>query len=291
MLFPKPQKDGSAVCYACNKLVSVKSETCMHCGSRNPGLWGYARTIRRWASDSGFIRIVTWGCIGLYLVTLSGGFTIQGGLDLLSPRCRGTFLAGATGSIPVVLYGRWWTVLSAGWLHGGLIHLGFNLVWIRHMAPSVAKAYGAARLNIIYTLSIITGALLTSLVFILIPSQGAPLAVGASGGIFGLFGALAAYGHRTQDYSIGRSATIYALIGFIMGLVIPGIDNWGHLGGFAGGYLITQIPWLDARKPQRVHDVFISISCFALAVLSVLTSMLHTLWLWYTGVGLPPGCI
>ena len=58
----------------------------------------------------------------------------------------------ASGATPVFGYGRWWTVLSAGWLHGGVLHILFNMMWVRQLGPAVADIYGAARMVIIYTI-------------------------------------------------------------------------------------------------------------------------------------------
>ena len=284
------QKSGGVICYACNKLVSVDAQTCIHCGVSNPGLWGYARTLRRLGYDSGFTSIVVWGCIGLYLLTLADGFESGGNFELLSPKCRSLFIAGAAGGVPVLEYGRWWTLLSSGWLHGDLFHIAFNMLWISRLAPSVTKAYGSARLNIIYTLSIISGGLLTVLVFKYIPNQGSWLTIGASGGVFGLFGALVSYGQRMKDYAIKQSAIIYAVIGFAFGFITPNVNNWGHLGGFLGGYLFTKTPWLDAKKSQKVHDVLIAIACFGLVIICVLFSVLDSIRLLYAGGVLPKSC-
>ena len=69
---------------------------------------------------------------------------------------------GASGAIPVFGYGRWWTILSAGWLHGGALHILFNMMWVRQIGPAVADIYGAGRMVIIYTVSCATGFLLSS---------------------------------------------------------------------------------------------------------------------------------
>ena len=66
---------------------------------------------------------------------------------------------------------------------------------------------------------------------------GATLTVGASAAIFGLLGALVYYGRRTGSSHIGQTAIQYAIIMGIMGFVVPGVDNYAHLGGFVGGYL------------------------------------------------------
>ena len=285
----KRQTEGSVLCYACDKVVSVEVKKCIHCQSNYPGMGGYARSFRRLGSNFGFTRIVVFICVGLYLLSLLiTAVLVQLGVPagdpefgLLLPHPANLFFLGATGSIPVFEAGRWWTVLSAGWLHVDLLHITFNLLWLRYLASEVAKTYGSLRLNIIYTLSIISAGLLTSLVGHFLPDlpaafQGASVSVGASGGIFGLFGALVSYGRRMQKLQIGQQSLIYATILFLMGLVSGNTDNWSHLGGFIGGYLCTQLPWLDASQPQKILDGVVAIACLGLTVLSLVASVIHS---------------
>jgi hypothetical protein len=94
-------------------------------------------------------------------------------------------------------YGRWWTVISAGWLHGGILHILFNMLWVRQLGPATAELYGAGRMIVIYTVAGICGFLLSSIAgFYLrfLPNflQSTQLTVGASASIFGL---LSASGH------------------------------------------------------------------------------------------------
>ncbi|HMB53910.1 MAG TPA: rhomboid family intramembrane serine protease, partial [Thermoanaerobaculia bacterium] len=152
------QTSGSVVCPSCGKLVGVNDETCWECGRRNPGMWGYAPVLRRLGQDLGFVQIVTVGCVALYIACLiadpSGLLDPGGSFDLLSPTGRSLFLFGASGPFPV--WGYWpggppldvfrpWTLLSAGWLHGGILHIFFNLLWVRQLAPTCAAIYGAGR--------------------------------------------------------------------------------------------------------------------------------------------------
>ena len=68
----------------------------------------------------------------------------MGGLfSMLSPSSRALFLFGASGALPVFAGGRWWTILSAGWLHGGLLHIFMNMMALRQLAPAVAEAVRA----------------------------------------------------------------------------------------------------------------------------------------------------
>ena len=122
-------------------------------------MWGFGPLFTRLGRDMGFVPFVMGACIVLYGASLfadRNGIGV-GGLSFLSPSGASLFLFGASGSVPVFGYGRWWTVLTAGWLHGSLIHIGFNLMSLRNVADPVAEFYGANRMVIIYTFSGVTG--------------------------------------------------------------------------------------------------------------------------------------
>ena len=73
------------------------------------------------------------------------------------------------------------------------------------------------------------------------------------GEIFGFLGALVYYGHRTGSHLVRGTALRYAIMMGIFGLIMPGVDNFAHAGGFAGGYLMAQI--LDPLKPERIDHI------------------------------------
>jgi rhomboid protease GluP len=103
------------------------------------------------------------------------------------------------------------------------------------------------------------------------PFRGAPVTVGASAAIFGLLGALVYYGRRTGSSHVHGQALNYALIMGVMGLILPGIDNYAHLGGFGGGYLVGRL--LDPLKPEQVNHIAVGVLLLALSVLAVLMSV------------------
>ena len=152
---------------------------------------------------------------------------------------------GASGAVPVFVLGSWWTVLSATWLHGGLLHIVFNMMWVRDIGPSTADVIGPARTVIIYVVSGVCGFLLSSVAGAYFPPipllHGASLTVGASASIFGLLGALVHYGRKSGSSLIHAQAKQWAMIMFIYGLVMPGIDNFAHAGGFLGGYAMSAL--------------------------------------------------
>ena len=277
----KRQTTGSIVCPSCHKLVGVNDEECFHCGRLNPGMWGYAGVLRRLGHDLGFVQLVMWGCGALYLATLAidpAGIRMGGLFSLLAPSGQSLLIFGGSGAFPVFQLGRWWTMLSAAWLHGGLLHILFNMMWVRQLAPATASEYGTGRMVIIYTISSVTGFFLSSsagaLGFLPWPFQGAGFTVGASAPIFGLLGALV-YSGKKGSSALGRQAWTYAVILFVFGLAMARVDNWAHLGGFAGGYGTAK--WLDPLKPERVDHLIAALLCIGLTILSVVFSIIHFL--------------
>jgi len=279
------QRTGSVVCPSCGRLVGVHDERCFNCGKWQPGLWGYAPVLGKLARDLGFGEVVLWGCIALFGATLlySPQQIGMGGLfSLLSPGGNALYTFGMSGAVPVFRDGRWWTVLSAAWLHGGALHILFNMLWIRQLAPAVAQFFGTSRLVIIYTISGAVGFGLTSVMALLPlpgPLSGAFFTVGASAPLFGLFGALYLYGQRSGSRVISQQFLQYLVIWLVLGVLMSfgaqnaiRIDNWAHLGGFGGGYLVAR--WLDPLRPEKPGHMLAALACLAATVLSIAVSIL-----------------
>jgi rhomboid protease GluP len=260
-------------------LVGVDDDKCYNCGRRNPGLWGFAPALRALGTDLGFVPFVIGTCVVLYVLTLVGsrGDIGMGGIfSLLSPSSRALFAFGASGAFPVFGLDRWWTVFSAGWLHGGVIHILFNMMALRQLAPSTADLYGPGRMVIIYVVAGVAGFALSSFAGAYIPPllvlRGGQFTVGASASIAGLIGAILAYGHRSGSGQARSYATSYVFMLLLYGFFFPGIDNYAHIGGFAGGYVAARV--LDPLKPERVDHIVIALVCLAISLLSVAVSFI-----------------
>jgi rhomboid protease GluP len=201
-------------------------------------------------------------------------------LSMLGPGSRTLFLFGASGALPVFLYDRWWTVLSAGWLHAGALHILFNIMWVRQLGPAVADLYGAARMVIIYTIAGAVGFFVSSFAGAYLPPlpllRGAQFTVGASAPIFGLLGALVYYGRRGGSSLVKSEAMGYAVTLFVFGLIMPGVDNFAHAGGFAGGYLAGM--WLDPLKRERMDHFIGAALCLVATALAILASILSVVF-------------
>jgi rhomboid protease GluP len=269
---------GSVVCPSCGSLVGVRDDKCYSCGRSNPGLWGFGPMLRTLGADFAFAPLVIGSCVTVWVITLlmSGGGVASGGiLSALSPSTRVLILFGASGAVPVFGYGRWWTVLTAGWLHAGLLHIAMNMYWVWQMGPAITELFGPARTVIIYVVGGITGFTLSSLAGAYFPHlpflQAGMLTVGASAPVFGLIGALYHYG-RVGSSAIKQMATSIMIQALIFGLLVPGIDNYAHLGGFAGGYFTSA--FLDPMSRERGDHMVIALVLLVGTVLAFAASIL-----------------
>lgn len=268
------------MCPSCGSLVGVRDEKCYSCGRSNPGLWGFGPLLRQLGADLGFVPFVIGTSATLYVFSLllsGSAIRMDGLMSMLAPSTPVLFLFGASGAIPVFSFGRWWTVLSAGWLHAGLLHIGFNMYYVRLFGPATADIIGPARTVIIYVIAGVTGFLLSSfagafLGWMPIPFlRGAGFTVGASAPIFGLLGALLHYG-RTSSGMMKQQVMSFVVPFFIFGLIMPGVDNYAHAGGFAGGYMTSA--FLNPMTRERGDHLLVAIALLVCTALSIVASIL-----------------
>jgi len=278
---------GSVVCPSCGSLVGVNDERCYTCGRRNPSLWGFSPMLRTLGADFGFVPLVIGACAVVYLLTLlvtvmaagPGGVT-GSGLSFLGPSERALLRFGASGAIPVFVLGNWWTPLSASWLHAGLLHILFNMMGVRVIGPLTADVIGPARTVVIYVIAGVCGFLLSSVSAAFLPplpllGGGAPLTIGASASMCGLIGALFHYGRSGGSSLIHSQATQWALMTLLYGLVMRGIDNYAHIGGFLGGYAVSAA--FNPMTRERGDHAIMAVVCLAASLLAVVASLLKPL--------------
>ena len=248
------KREGAVLCPSCGQLVGVKDRECLNCGRRSLGLFGFAGLLRFDAAAA--LKYLLAANIALFLIALVlsvGSIEMRGLLSFLSPDGRILYRLGAAGGIPVFGIGKWYAVLSAGWLHGGLLHIFFNMYWLWNLFPLVAETFGTSRAIVIYQISAATGFFLSSFMgasALAIPFLGGArgITVGASASLCGLLGALLYFGRRTSS-DFARTIWRYVIFIGIFGALIPGIDNAAHLGGFLGGYLMASR--FGAFAPER----------------------------------------
>ncbi len=187
---------------------------------------------------------ITFGLIALNLIAFAvealqpDPFSAQSLVDL-----------GATYGWLIAAKGEWWRIVTGTFLHGGLTHIGLNMFSLYIVGKVTEELFGRGEYLLLYLASGIAGAALS----VAIHPDG--LSVGASGAIFGIFGAIAGYAlahrHRLGDRFKRFMREFGAVLGLnlVLGFTIPGIDMSAHIGGlivgFVGGYL--------ARYPRAVQ--------------------------------------
>jgi rhomboid protease GluP len=138
------------------------------------------------------------------------------------------------GQIHGVAEGEWWRLITAGFLHAGLMHLLFNCLALYTLGTPFEALYGRTRYAILLLISLVAGSY-ASITF----NAENQVSVGASGAIFGLFGALLVVGRRLGADT--RSTLTLLAINTAIAIAIPNIDWRAHLGGLAGGVVIAII--------------------------------------------------
>jgi rhomboid protease GluP len=272
------KREGSVICSSCGVLVGVNDDRCYNCGRRNPGLWGFAPALRAWGADLGFTPFAIGTCVLIYALTLlasRGSVNMQAGFGFLSPSLYSLIAFGASGNVPVFIAGRWWTVLSASWLHAGLLHIFFNMWVLKQMGPITADLYGPSRTVIIYVISGVCGFTLSTLLgqYAAIPLLSHPgVTVGASAPIAGMIGAIFHYGKRGGSAMARSYAQQYIIAMVAYAFFFGGIDNAAHLGGFAGGYYAAV--YLDPLKPERTDHAVMALVCLVVSLGSVVVSVI-----------------
>ncbi len=242
----------AVLCPECRKLISGYVDKCPHCGLKNPVGKGKFLNLIGGNSHS-FTKAIIIINVVIFAITMLVSILFSStspmGKDMLgllpSPSILSFEILGWA-RIGRIRTGEWWTLISAMFLHGGLIHILFNMLWVRDLAPVTEKLFSPHKMLIIYILSGIVGnlvAVYTPLVAnTLIGTQmNSHPVVGASGAVFGLMGAIIAFGKKRGGFfgrELVRQLGMWAAILIFMGFVIPRVSNAAHIGGFVSGFLI-----------------------------------------------------
>ncbi|MGL5084376.1 MAG: rhomboid family intramembrane serine protease, partial [Clostridium sp.] len=143
--------------------------------------------------------------------------------------------------------GQVWRLISAAFLHGGIVHIAFNMMALNSIGPQVEQIYGWKKYLGIYILSALGGTMLS---YLLSPES---VSVGASGAIFGLLGAMLVFAIKNKNI-IGKSFMMNIIqvivLNVMIGLSVANIDNYGHLGGLILG-VITAIVFDYMNKNNK----------------------------------------
>ena len=266
----------SILCPNCRKLISLDEPTCPYCGLVRPGLHNTAGNIRKIFLGSNPVMTIIYINIALYIFSLlldPQGIFGQGVFGLLAPSVQSLFLLGASGTYSVIGEHRYWTLISASFLHGGILHILFNMMAFYQLGPFILREFGFHRFINLY---IIAGAcgFAVSVLF------GTQFTLGASASICGLIGAILYYGKSRGD-SYGEAIYKQA-IGWVIGLVIfglifRGIDNWAHGGGLLSGMLLAFLMGYNDSKQESAWCKILAYTCILLTAAVLIWSVANAL--------------
>jgi rhomboid protease GluP len=260
------------LCPSCRKLIHVSEPQCPYCDTPRPGLFGLTPVLQRlFGQRLDLVLAVTVACGLLFTLTL--GIDLPGIgwsadlFELASPSSRALVLFGMTGD-PAWARGHYWTAITAIYLHGSAMHLIFNLLFLRWLGREAEAVFGPARFFLLFTAAGVGGFLMSNAVT-------AHPTIGASGSVYGLLGAMAAFGRR-RGGTIGRdlSRQMWALaIGMgVFGMLYGGINNWAHGGGFLVGLVAGGSMPLQARQREGRVAMAAALVALGLTALSFVAS-------------------
>ena len=274
-------KRRSMLCPNCRRLISGDDSVCPYCGLKNPtSTW--QRLIGRGLHDGDQLLKILIGvnivmfAFSLLLSARSTSFALNP-LSFLSPDNRSLLLLGATGYIPIVRLHRWWSLVSANYLHGSILHIFFNMFALRQLGPLVLHEYGNSRMIIIYTLSGVFGFFISYLARV-------PLTIGASAAVCGLIGAALYFG-KSRGGIYGQ--TIYRQIGgwaigiFMFGFLVPAINNWAHGGGMLAGAVLGFLLGYQEKRRESHGQKIAALCCVGITGLVLLWAIFSSFFFYY----------
>lgn len=263
------------LCPACGALVGINATRCHQCGTHlRFGLAAWSKGLSEFlgghAPATVSVLIVN---VLMYAVSLIGSIHEGGGFGFLSG-ISGVELYRLGANVPLHTPG-WgpWRLVTGTFLHGGLLHIGMNMFVLMDIAPMVEELYGSARFLFLYVACGIGGSICSTIF-------GKAISIGASGAILGLIGVLIAVTTKRSGAAIQamRSRLIsWVVMIFAFGFLVPGIDNWGHFGGLATGFLLGKV-FTDRQPepgPERTRAYLLGWLAGAALIASFVLMFLH----------------
>jgi len=238
--------------------------SCPYCGLVRPGLHNAAGSLRKIFFGANPVMAVIYINIAFYVLSLFlGGISGGGSFNILSPSDRSLFDLGATGTIPVIGAHRYWTLISASFLHGGIFHILFNMMALYQLGPFVLREFGFHRFINLYIITGICG-FAASVIF------GVAFTIGASASICGLIGAIIYYGKsRGDSYGdiIYKEAMGWVVFLIIFGIFFSGINNWAHGGGLLSGIALAYLMGYNDNKMESAAVKLLAYACILITAL------------------------
>lgn len=252
-LFGGNEQPRPKLCPSCGTLVGIHATRCHECGAslrfslaaaskKLSGLFGGhdAPVTAAMLVANIFMFGVTW--LALASHGELGGMRVLWGMG-----GEASYRLGESVPFPILMQHQWYRLVTAMFLHGGLIHIGFNMMSLMQLGPALEELYGSARYLFLYVATGSFGFLISALFW--------HFSLGASGALLGMVGALLAIttkrgGMYMRDLRARLISSVAIL--FMLGFAGMGLDNWAHGAGLAAGFVIGKI-YVD-RQPMNQSE-------------------------------------
>ena len=267
---PRPQ-----LCPNCGSLVGINATRCHNCGTNlrfsmaavNRSLSGVFSGPAPVTTALLVANLMMFGVEWMATAAQGKG----GGLSILwGMGGEATYRLGMSWPYGIYIQHEWYRLITAMFLHGGLIHIGFNMMALMQIGPALEELYGSSRYFFLFIVTGAFGFLVSSFPY----GPWSPNnSLGASGGLLGLVGAmLAITGKRGGSYMRELRSRLISnvVILFVLGFMGMGIDNKAHLGGLASGFVLGKI--FADRQPMNEREKQIANTLGWLAGLVVVAS-------------------
>jgi rhomboid protease GluP len=244
---PRPK-----ICPNCGSLVGISATRCHQCGTNlrfsmaavSKGLSGL---FGGHAPVTTVLLIVNLLMFAVEFMAMAaagqgGGLTILWGMG-----GEAAYRLGSSFPYSIFVLHEWYRLVTAMYLHGGLIHIGFNLMVLMDIGPVVEDVYGSARYLFLYTATGIGGFLASAL--------SGHNSLGASAPILGMIGVMIAITTKrggSQMQQLRSRLVSWVVSIFVFGFLMSGVDNWAHGGGLAAGFLLGRL--FADRAPMNERE-------------------------------------
>jgi membrane associated rhomboid family serine protease len=261
-----PSRETGVSCSNCGRPICPDCMTTTSVGMRCPEC-SRERTVVKTLRNTVRQPEVTYVLIAINVIAFlaEGKLTLSGGGSGTSVYLKGALL-GSYPTLPGqgVAHGQWWRIVTGGFLHENLIHIGFNMYILYFLGQMLEPALGRLKFAVLYMVSLLAGSFGALLVS---PHS---LTVGASGAVFGLMGAAAIEMRARQIPVMQSQIGGLIVINLIISFALPGISWGGHVGGLIGGGLAA----LAIQLGDRYRSLALALaSCAVIAVASVAGSI------------------
>ena len=257
-----PDREGGVRCRRCERPICPDCMIAAPVGFQCPECVKGAPVVRTLAS----LRPVAYATRTLIAVNVLAYLPALAAGSGLAGRGRSDLVRDGALFGPAVADGEWWRLVTSGFLHFGLLHLGFNMLLLHMLGSALEPALGRVRYLALYATALLGGSFGALLV------QPDALTAGASGAVFGLMGATV-IGMRSRGVAVTDSGVGgLLLVNLVLTFVVPGISIGGHVGGLAAGTAAGALLFATDHPPSaRVAGLMGCVTLAAIAVAGALS--------------------